>query len=75
MVNAGACIDVVTADGRSALTMAAAFNRVEMIAWLLDRGAMPDLPDGSGARPVEVAKAMGAAEAVIMLTLPTGSLN
>jgi ankyrin repeat protein len=48
--------------------MAAAFNRVEMVTWLLDHGASPDTPDSAGMRPLDVAKAMGAADAAAVLS-------
>jgi ankyrin repeat protein len=67
LVSGGANIDVVTADRRSD-TMAAAFNRTEMITWLLAHGASPDSRDASGARAIDVATALGAADAVALLS-------
>ena len=57
----------MSADGRTALSMAAAFNRGPMVAWLLQHGASPDARDASGKRPIDVANAMGATEAVAVL--------
>jgi hypothetical protein len=40
--------------------LAAAFNREEMVAWLLTHGASPNARDAAGLRAIDVARAMGA---------------
>jgi hypothetical protein len=39
-----------------------------MVAWLLQHGASPDARDASLQRPIDVANAMGATEAVAVLS-------
>ncbi len=53
--------------GRTALTMAAMFNRIEMLDWLLDLGADPSLRDASGASAADAARVMGASDAAARL--------
>src|SRR5438270_14029316 len=60
LVDAGAEIDARSADGRTPLMRAAAFNREKMVAWLLAHGASPDARDAAGLRAIDVATAMGA---------------
>jgi ankyrin repeat protein len=60
-------VEAASPDGRTPLGMAAASNRVQMIEWLLDRGASPESRDASGMRPLDIARAMGAADAVAVL--------
>ena len=48
--------------------MAAAFNRVEMVRWLVARGASPDAREGEGLRAIDIARAMGANEAALVLS-------
>ncbi len=55
-----------------AAQMAAAFNRAEMIEWLLDRGASADARDASGMSPLDIAKAMGALDAARVLSADAG---
>ena len=45
LVSAGAEVDAASADGRTPLSMAAAFNRGPMVAWLLQHGASRDARD------------------------------
>jgi hypothetical protein len=68
LVAAGARVDASSADGRTPLGMAAAFNRGSMAEWLLQHGASPDARDASGLRPIDVATAMGATEAIAVLS-------
>lgn len=67
LVAGGALVDASSADGRTPLMMAAAFNRVEMVAWLLKRGAA-DARDATGLRAIDVARAMGANDVVSILS-------
>ena len=60
LVEAGAEMDARSQDGRTPLMMAAAFNREEMVAWLLAHGASPDTREATGLRAIDVARAMGA---------------
>jgi ankyrin repeat protein len=64
---AGATVDAPAFDGRTPLMMAAAVNRVTMVRWLLDRGASTEARDDAGLRAVDIARAMGAHEAVAAL--------
>ena len=54
--------------GRTPLMVAAAFNRTEMAACLLDRGASRAARDAAGLRAIDSARAMGAAEAMAVLS-------
>ena len=67
LVAGEAIIDAPSADGRTPLMMAAAFNRVEMVAWLLAHGASPDARDAAGLRAVDIARAMAANDVVAIL--------
>ncbi len=50
-------------DGsRTALMIAAMFNRTEMVDLLLAHGADPDLRDGAGLTAAEMAQSMGATD-------------
>ncbi|MSO55538.1 MAG: hypothetical protein EXQ55_01230 [Acidobacteria bacterium] len=64
--------DIITrsVDGRTALGMAAAFNRTPMVQWLLQHGASRDVGDASGMRPIDMAQSLGAIEAVAVLAEP-----
>ena len=68
LVAAGSDVDARSADGRTALSMAAAFNRTPMVKWLLQHGASRDVCDASGARPIDMARALGAIDAVAVLS-------
>ena len=48
--------------------MAAAFNRVEMVTWLLAHGASPDARDASGSRAIDVARATNANDVGALLS-------
>ena len=54
--------------------MAAAFNRAEMAAWLLARGASPEARDVAGLRAIDIARGMGAEAAVAVLS-PTATTH
>ena len=67
LVGAGAAADAASADGRTPLMVAAAFDRADMVAWLLARGASPQARDAGGMRAIDIARAMGAQRAVTLL--------
>ena len=67
LVEGGATVDALAHDGRTPLGVAAAFNRVDMVRWLLSAGADAGRRDLSGARPVDMARALGATEAAGLL--------
>jgi ankyrin repeat protein len=54
--------------------MAAAFNRAEMVKWLLAHGADPELRDGAGLRAVDTAASLGA-EATRMVLSETNRIS
>ncbi|TWI60418.1 hypothetical protein IP91_05113 [Pseudoduganella lurida] len=54
-------------DGKTPLRFAVMFNRVEIAQLLLDRGANPAALDSSGSPMIEVARTMGAMDAVALL--------
>jgi ankyrin repeat protein len=54
-------------DGKTALMFAAMFDRVDVVAALLARGARPGRRDGAGRRALDYAEAMGAARAAAAL--------
>ncbi|MCY1516657.1 Ankyrin repeats (many copies) [compost metagenome] len=64
----GADVEGATPDGKTALMMAAMFNRVEVIRLLIERGANPNARDASGVTPLLLAQRMGAKEAVEALS-------
>jgi ankyrin repeat protein len=55
------------ANGRTPLMMAAAFNRIEMVHWLVGHGAARDLRDAAGLTALDAARAMGAPDAAALL--------
>jgi len=61
LVAGGADVNTASqANGRTPLMMAAAFNRIDMVRWLLAHGAAPDLRDAAGLTALDAARAMGA---------------
>jgi len=56
-----------TANGRTPLMMAAAFNRIEMVQWLIAHGAARDARDAAGLTALDAARAMGAPDAAMLL--------
>ncbi|UFH50866.1 ankyrin repeat domain-containing protein [Pseudomonas sp. KNUC1026] len=63
LVEGGAPVDGTGADGRTALMMAAMFDRVEMIDYLLTQGADLQARDAQGIDAAGAASAMGAQRA------------
>ncbi|MCY1453058.1 Ankyrin repeats (many copies) [compost metagenome] len=59
----GADVEGATPDGKTALMMAAMFNRVEVIRLLVQRGANPRAQDADGITPLLLAQRMGAKDA------------
>lgn len=55
MLEMGEGIDVVNANGETALMMAVKRNNRKMIEYLLEKGASPDIPDNIGITPLMVA--------------------
>lgn len=55
MLEMGEGIDVVNANGETALMMAVKRNNRKMIEYLLEKGASPNIPDDMGITPLMVA--------------------
>lgn len=55
MLETGEGIDVVNANGETALMMAVKRNNRKMIEYLLEKGASPNIPDDMGITPLMVA--------------------
>ncbi|MGI4856868.1 MAG: ankyrin repeat domain-containing protein, partial [Janthinobacterium lividum] len=53
-------VDGASADGRTALMMAAMFNRTEIVDLLIAHGANPDATDANGVTALDAARRMGA---------------
>lgn len=53
--------------GRTALMMAAMFNRVDMVDYLLGQGANPKATDAQGATALAAAQTMGAVDTAAQL--------
>lgn len=66
LLHSGARVDSPP-GGRTALMVAAMFNRVEVMQLLKAQGADPGARDASGLDPLQAARAMGAHEAVQLL--------
>ena len=54
-------------EGLTPLSLAAAFNRTDMVRWLLDHGASRDMRDAAGNRAVDVAHTLGAIDTARIL--------
>ncbi|MFP4906000.1 ankyrin repeat domain-containing protein, partial [Paraburkholderia sp. BR14261] len=59
-------------DGRTALMIAAMFNRSDIVDLLLARGANPAAHDAAGNTALDVANAMGAVDAATLLAGKAG---
>ena len=67
LVEGGAQVEGASFDGRTALMMAAMFNRVAIIDYLISKGADPQAKDANGITALDAAKTMGATDAVAQL--------
>jgi len=67
LVEGGAQVEGASFDGRTALMMAAMFNRTPIIDYLVSKGADPKAKDANGITALDAAKTMGATEAVAQL--------
>lgn len=72
LVEQGASVEAATADGRTALMMAAMFNRTAIVDYLLAQGADPKRADAKGMTALGAAQAMGAQDAVTQLQALAG---
>ncbi|MNN69875.1 Ankyrin repeat protein [compost metagenome] len=68
----GVPVDAAAQDGRTALMLAAMFNRREILDYLLAQGADPTQQDARGATALMAAQTMGAADAVARLQALVG---
>ena len=60
LVENGAEVEGASADGRTALMMAAMFNRMEIVDYLISKGADPHVRDAKGVNALAAAQTMGA---------------
>ena len=67
LIEGGTPVDATSSDGRTALMLAAMFNRVEMVNYLLGQGANPKATDAQGATALAAALTMGAADTTAQL--------
>ncbi len=67
LVDGGAQVEGSSFDGRTALMMAAMFNRVEVVDYLVSKGADPKAKDANGITALEAARTMGASDTVAQL--------
>jgi ankyrin repeat protein len=67
LVEGGAQVEGSSFDGRTALMMAAMFNRVEVVDYLIGKGADPRAKDANGITALDAAKTMGAVDTVAQL--------
>ncbi|QXI44697.1 ankyrin repeat domain-containing protein [Pseudomonas wayambapalatensis] len=68
----GVPVDAAAGDGRTALMLAAMFNRSEILDYLLAQGADPARQDARGATALVAAQTMGASEAAARLQALAG---
>ncbi|MCY1464080.1 Ankyrin repeats (many copies) [compost metagenome] len=67
LVEQGVAVDSAAADGRTALMMAAMFNRTAIVEYLLGKGADAQRQDAKGISALGAAQAMGAADTAAQL--------
>ncbi|MNJ56363.1 Ankyrin repeat protein [compost metagenome] len=63
----GADVEGASPDGKTALMIAAMFNRVDIARCLIDHGADPHARDANGATPLAAAALMGAEDTQALL--------
>ncbi|WP_225772558.1 ankyrin repeat domain-containing protein [Pseudomonas sp. Marseille-Q5115] len=68
LVSHGALVNGAAADGRTALMMAAMFNRTAFVTYLLEQGADLHARDIAGVDALGAARAMGAQETIAQLS-------
>ncbi len=66
----GADVEGASADGKTALMMAAMFSQAEVAASLLAHGARRDAQDAAGLTPLAAARMMNAEATVALLSRP-----
>ena len=67
LIEGGAQVEGASFDGRTALMMAAMFNRTEIIKYLVSKGADPKAKDANGITALDAAKTMGANDSIALL--------
>jgi hypothetical protein len=67
LLDHGADVEGASPDGRTALMIAAMFNRSAIVERLLARGADPQARDAGGATPLSAARMMGAVDTQALL--------
>lgn len=67
LIEGGAPVEGASADGRTALMMAAMFNRTEIVDYLLSVGANPKATDAQGVTALVAAQTMGAVDSTAQL--------
>jgi ankyrin repeat protein len=72
LIEHGVPVDAAAADGRTALMLAAMFNRSEILEFLLAKGADPVRQDVRGANALAAAQTMGAADTAARLQALAG---
>ena len=75
MLQEGVPVDCVDRDGRTALSLAAYFNRTDVIRLLLQKGADVNKRDRFGEKPVHWAAMCNSTEALAMLIEHGASIN
>ena len=68
LVEGGAEVEGSGGDGRTALMMAAMFNRTAIVDYLISKGANPNVQDAKGVTPLMAAQTMGATDTAEQLT-------
>lgn len=68
----GVAVDAAAQDGRTALMLAAMFNRGEILDYLLAQGADPAHQDARGVTALMAARTMGAVDTAARLQLLAG---
>ncbi|MNZ45255.1 Ankyrin repeats (3 copies) [compost metagenome] len=67
LVEGGAEVEGSSFDGRTALMMAAMFNRPAIVDYLISQGADPKAKDANGITALEAARTMGATDTTAQL--------